>query len=290
MRSTAQPAPATSRSRRAAKRLSYAIDDVRSLAVSKSHASTSVAQDVVLAYHRVGGLTPSPVDLSTSMFGRQMAHLRASEHVITLDQLVAAHQAKQSTTVSSTVLTFDDGTADFVDIALPILVRYSLPATLYLATDFVDSGRLYPANGRPVSWNALRDAMSTGLVTIGAHTHTHRLLDRCTESEAAYELQMSASRIEDELGVAARHFAYPKAVAPRGGSAEALVRSWYDSAAIAGTRPNSRDATDLWRLRRSPIQNADGWEGFRRKVTGGMRSEDDLRRVINLVRYRGVTS
>ncbi len=42
------------------------------------------------------------------------------------------------------VLTFDDGTHDFCDIVVPELVEVGLPATLYLATGFVDTGRASP--------------------------------------------------------------------------------------------------------------------------------------------------
>lgn len=268
--------------RRAAKRLAFVLDDARPKAPG----------DVILAYHRVGGHTPSPVDLPTAMFERQMAHLCAAVDVMTIDELRAYHRHGQNRSQHGVVLTFDDGTADFVDVVLPVLIRYSLPATLYLATGPVDTQRSYPADGRPASWDGLRDAVSTGLVTIAAHTHTHRILDRCTPAEARAELDTCIGRIEDELSVTPRHFAYPKALASgaHGSTAEALVRERFDTAAIAGTKPNVRGSSDLWRLHRSPIQNADGWEGFRRKVAGGMATEDDVRRVINLVRYRGKTS
>lgn len=272
----------TTTSRRVAKRVAFALDDVR----------PGAAGDVVLAYHRVGARTPSPVDLPSQMFARQMAHLRASADVMTLDELVAYHRHDGGRAQHGVALTFDDGTADFVDEVLPVLDRYCLPATLYLATGPVDSGRRYAADGVPISWEGLRDVLASGLVAIGAHTHTHQLLDRCSVREAAVELDTCIGRIEDELGVTPRHFAYPKALSAdsNGHGVDALVRKRFASAAIAGTRPNVRGATDVWRLHRSPIQNSDQWEGFRRKVGGGMRTEDDFRRVINLVRYRGRTS
>jgi peptidoglycan/xylan/chitin deacetylase (PgdA/CDA1 family) len=271
-------APPTA-ARRFAKKLATVMDDVR----------PTERGAVVLAYHRVGALTPSPVDMATKMFRRQMAHLRACGQIATLDSVVdgllnpAAHDA------SAVAVTFDDGTADFVDIALPILIEFDIPTTLYLATSFVDSGVHYPAHGRPVSWSALRDAVSTGLVSIGAHTHNHVLLDRCSIERAANELETCSARIEDEVGITPRHFAYPKAVAARP-EVERLVRSRYRSAAVAGTRPNCPGSVDVHRLHRSPIQNADGWDGFVRKILGGMRTEDDLRRLVNVVRYRGKTS
>ena len=69
----------------------------------------------------------------------------------------------------------------------------------------------FPSSGRPVSWSALRDACSTGLVDIGSHTHTHRLLDRTPPGAAADELDRSIGLIGERLGRVAHDFAYPKA-------------------------------------------------------------------------------
>jgi len=243
---------------------------------------------VVLAYHRAGGHTSSPVDIDRSMFRRQLAHLRATSLVVSLDDFVDQIGFDPPSTLSAeqqVVLTFDDGTADFLHEVLPVLVNYQLPATVYVATSHIDDQIEFPANGRPISWAGLREAVSTGLVTVGAHTHTHRLLDRCTVAEVVDELDRSNGRIAEEIGVFPRHFAYPKAVRA-GGLAEAEVRRRYVSAAIAGTRPNNPQFPDPYRLYRSPIQVADGWEGFQRKLTGGMRAEDDLRRLLNRYRYR----
>lgn len=264
--------------RRSAKHVALWVDDL-----------TPVRNGVVaLAYHRVGGRTVSPVDLPTATFRRQVDHLK--DRVVAIEHgLEIAGGCEENYGPNPVVLTFDDGTADFAEVALPILMDLDLPATLYLSTARVDSQDPYPQNGQPISWNALRDCLSTGLVTIGAHTHNHVLLDRCSVAEAANELDRCDGRIEDELGVRPQHFAYPKAVSASA-AVEPLVRVRYSSAAVAGTRPNPIGETNPYRLHRSPIQNADEWEGFVRKADGGMRFEDDVRRTINLIRYRGKTS
>ena len=41
------------------------------------------------------------------------------------------------------VVTFDDGTGDFVDEAVPVLDRFEVLATLYVATRFVDEQRSF---------------------------------------------------------------------------------------------------------------------------------------------------
>jgi hypothetical protein len=89
--------------------------------------------------------------------------------------------------------------------------------------------------------------------------------------------------------VRAAHFAYPKAVMGSA-AADAAVRARFDSAAVAGTHANRYGATDPYRLARTPIQLSDGMRWFRRKVAGGMRFEDDVRRLVNRRRYAGATT
>ena len=245
---------------------------------------------VILIYHRVGGHTPVSVDLPLPLFSSQLALLAVEWTPVTLDRAAELLTAPEAPSGPPPVcLTFDDGTADFVDEAVPALVAHRVPATLYVATDHVEVGRPFPNGGRPASWAGLRDALSTGLVTIGSHTHTHRLLDRAGGAEAATELDRSIVLIEDRLGVECRHFAYPKALLGSP-AAEAEVRRRFRTSAVAGTRPNPYGTTDLHRLSRSPIQVTDGMRWFRRKAAGGMALEDDLRTLRNRGRYSGAVT
>ncbi len=242
---------------------------------------------VVLLYHRVGGGSTLEIDLDAARFDEQMSAVAASGRAAplgdALEQLAAPDSVSRPAT-SSIVVTFDDGTADFVDVALPILVRHRVPATLYVATDFVEGEREFPVGGRPVSWSALRDACATGLVSVGSHTHTHRLFDRISEADAASELDRSIELIGARLDRPAPDFAYPKAV-PGPPAIARLVRERFRSAALAGTRVNPWHGTDPYRLARSPIQVSDGMQYFERKLAGGMGLEDSLRRTMNRVRY-----
>ncbi len=140
-----------------------------------------------------------------------------------------------------------------------------------------------------MSWAALRDTLSSGLVTVGSHTHTHALLDRIPEPQITDELTTSVALIEDRLGVTPVHFAYPKALPPTA-AADRLVRAQFRSAALAGTKPNRYGSTDPFRLARSPIQAGDEHAVLRAKVAGGMGFEDDVRRTVNRWRYSGAES
>ena len=245
---------------------------------------------VVLIYHRVGGRTSLSVDLPQRLFTEQIVTLAAKHAVVTLD--VAADLLGSSAAPSGPApicVTFDDGTADFLDLALPLLVEHAVPVTLYLTTFNVESGKPFPDGAPPVSWSGLRDALKTGLVTMGSHTHTHRLLDRVDRRVASYEIERSVSLIEDRLGVECRHFAYPKALAGTS-EAEEEVRRRFRTAALARTRPNQYGQADLHRLNRSPVQVGDGMRWFRQKAGGGLGLEDDMRSLLNRRRYAGETS
>jgi peptidoglycan/xylan/chitin deacetylase (PgdA/CDA1 family) len=253
---------------------------------------------VVLIYHRVGAGARSEIDLPAADFERQMAWLSESGRLISLDDAVDVLDAPESSdpadlslapALNPVVVTFDDGTADLAEVALPILVRHEVPATVYLATQHVDEQLPWPDDGVPLSWSGAQEMVASGLITVGSHTHSHALLDRLSPGDAAEELDRSKQLIEDKLGVVADHFAYPKAVAPTSPEVEALVWDRFRSASLGGNRPNTYGYTDLHRLSRTPIQVSDGMGFFRRKALGGMVLEDTFRRGINRLRYRDAT-
>jgi peptidoglycan/xylan/chitin deacetylase (PgdA/CDA1 family) len=249
---------------------------------------------VVLIYHRVGAGSGLELDLPVDLFAAQAEVLAASGRVVSLGEALAwlrgADDGRDTGAgADPVVVTFDDGTVDFVDRALPILERHRLPVTLYAATAFIDEGRPFPGDGLPLSWRGLADACATGLVDVGSHTHGHRLLDRLPADRIDDELDRSIDLIGDHLGRPPKDFAYPKAVA---GSvaAERAVRRRFRSAALGGSRPNRVGDTDPYRLARSPIQRSDGMRWFDRKLQGGMATEELLRGLVNRWRYAGATT
>lgn len=242
----------------------------------------------VLAYHDVGGPVPGEVNLPTGLFRQQMAGLAAAGSVVSLDEAVGLLAPGRTLDRPLVVLTFDDGTAGFVDHALPVLAELGLPVTLYVATAWIEQGRSFWDDGTALSWAALAEAHDSGLVTLGSHSHDHLLFDREPPEVLAADLDRSTGLLADRLGVDAEHFAYPKALAPSP-AAEVEVRRRFRTAALAGTRTN-HPGVDLHRLDRSPVQVSDGLRWFRRKVAGGMGGEDALRRGLNRLRYRGATT
>jgi peptidoglycan/xylan/chitin deacetylase (PgdA/CDA1 family) len=99
---------------------------------------------IMLMYHSVAGPETAPfIDprnhLPPMLLRQQLAYLRARRRVISLDDLVNSLEAGETPPRGTVVITFDDGYLDNLTIAAPILAEFELPATLYLATAYIDA-------------------------------------------------------------------------------------------------------------------------------------------------------
>ncbi len=98
----------------------------------------------ILIYHRVlektDPLFPGTVD--ADRFRWQMELVNSYFNVLPLStaaKLLSTNQLPDR----SICITFDDGYADNVEVALPILKSLNLPATFFIATGFLDGGRMW---------------------------------------------------------------------------------------------------------------------------------------------------
>jgi peptidoglycan/xylan/chitin deacetylase (PgdA/CDA1 family) len=78
-------------------------------------------------------------EISVRSFERQIAHITKNYKVIPLKEIVKRIKNKESIRRCIAV-TFDDGFKDNYENAYKILKRYDTPATIFLATKFIDSG------------------------------------------------------------------------------------------------------------------------------------------------------
>ena len=215
-----------------------------------------------------------PGDPDAQTFEALLAALQAHFSVVGLadglDRLVHG-----SLPPSAVAISFDDGYADNIDVALPILQRRELTATFFIATGYLGAGVMFNdlviegvrgARGESVDADFLglgrlpiggdaerlesaraiiralkylapaerlakaqRVAESCGLsapprlmmdadgvrrlvaagMGVGAHTHTHPILNRLTPAEAERDIARGRDELASILGHAPRLFAYP---------------------------------------------------------------------------------
>ena len=97
---------------------------------------------IVLMYHSVAESKASefvdpPNRISPELFNAQMTFLKNWRNVISMSQLIADLEAGRTPEAGTVCLTFDDGYRDNYTVVAPILRDHGLPATIYLATEYV---------------------------------------------------------------------------------------------------------------------------------------------------------
>lgn len=94
---------------------------------------------IILVYHRVAELAEDPEMLAVSPvnFRRQMAFIKQHFPVLRLTDDWTLLQEP------AVVITFDDGYADNVRQALPIMENLGLPATFFVSTAYIDTPQIF---------------------------------------------------------------------------------------------------------------------------------------------------
>jgi peptidoglycan/xylan/chitin deacetylase (PgdA/CDA1 family) len=98
----------------------------------------------ILIYHRVhAGQDPLfPHEATMETFDAQMSRLKAVFNVLSLSEAIV--RLKNGTLPArAACITFDDGYADNATIALPILQQHGLIATFFIATAYLNGGRMF---------------------------------------------------------------------------------------------------------------------------------------------------
>lgn len=98
----------------------------------------------ILIYHRVLAAPDpfAPWGASAEVFAYQMAALHKYFKVIPLPEAIE-RLASSSLPARAACVTFDDGYRDNLTVALPILKKYAIPATVFVASSFLDGGRMW---------------------------------------------------------------------------------------------------------------------------------------------------
>ena len=97
-------------------------------------------------------------------------------------------------------LSFDDGFQDNYQYAFPLLKKYNVKATIYLATQIEGIEKLNTAQ--------IQEMSASGLIEFGAHTQHHVNLLKLSDEEAFAEMQASKKDVEVLVGKCPS-FAYP---------------------------------------------------------------------------------
>ncbi len=134
------------------------------------------------------------------------------------------------------VVTFDDIFQNVYQNAWPILAQLGIPATVFVATEFLDSGapfpfdkwgcenieRLAPLCYLPVTSDQCREMQATGLIEIGAHTHSHQQFANRLDAFAE-DLTQCMDLLRSRFELESIPFAFPFGRRSMGAVSDAMI-------------------------------------------------------------------
>lgn len=154
----------------------------------------------ILMLHRVTATQDaSGMNMPPDKFEALLAWLKAKKAVtVTLSEWLDS--ARNDQTSNMFALTFDDGFLDNFTEAFPLLQKYQMKATIFLAPRYEAITRMQPEH--------LRIMHKSGLIEFGAHTMTHPNLNKIGDEQAMREIVDSKRWVESQIGHC-HCFAYP---------------------------------------------------------------------------------
>ncbi|WP_317443441.1 polysaccharide deacetylase family protein [Streptomyces collinus] len=193
----------------------------------------------IAMYHSVGDCSDDPyrVTVTPDRLERQLRWLRARGlRGVSVAELLAARARGEGRDLVG--LTFDDGYADFLTGALPVLTRWECTATLFVLPGRFGGDNAWDPLGprKPLlTADAVRDAARAG-VEIGSHGLTHVDLTRADDTVLGAETAGSRTLLRELTGAPVGGFCYPYGTLDRR-AVDAVRAAGYDYACAIDPGP-----------------------------------------------------
>jgi peptidoglycan/xylan/chitin deacetylase (PgdA/CDA1 family) len=245
-------------------------------------AAAPAAWPRLLLYHMIAaprrGARFNGLRVAPAMFERQLRWLR--DHgwqSFTVSELVASGSALPE---KAFAITFDDGYADNLFTALPLLQKYGCKATLYLVVERFDrdwsiARKAHHDEGELRREPKLSDAqvqtlLNSGCVELGSHSVTHANFLQLDAATALQELSASKQALEQRFSVVINSFAWPFGLY-RPEQVALAQQAGYASAVTTREAVESPANWDPLQLPRIKISGKDNWLAFRLRMSTGRR-------------------
>lgn len=171
---------------------------------------------VTLMYHLVDDAIDDANAVARRAFADQMALLQDEGYAcLSIEAAAAIAQGELAPPPRALLITFDDGYAGNVDVALPLLTRCGLCATMFVLSAYVgQNNRWNPKACYDVAhagWDGLRTWLAAGC-TVGGHSHAHLCMTRLAAEEVRQAVRLNRELLAAELGCSLVGFSYPYGV------------------------------------------------------------------------------
>jgi peptidoglycan/xylan/chitin deacetylase (PgdA/CDA1 family) len=182
---------------------------------------------VVIAFHSIYNdsnfnklKAKTSLGMSSRKFEKIMKWLNRYYKFLSFDEYISGKEG--------VLITFDDGYANNLSEALPILSKYSAPAIVFVSCDHINDKQnhsrmrsaIYPLYDKDeievynhyfdgLTEAQLLELHQSSLIEIGNHTYYHSDLSRLNEDQIILDIKKANDFLLKKIGISPRLFAYP---------------------------------------------------------------------------------
>ena len=212
----------------------------------------------ILMYHSLGTKVKNDIygiySIEKKLFESQMNYL-SQNYTNSLTSIKNFAVNKNSISI-----TFDDGFADVLEDAAPIMSKLNIPFTVFVSPKLVIERNEY------LSIIQLKELSKLDICTIGAHGYSHEPLTNLSLDNIKNEIYNSKQWLEDTIGKNVFFMSYPHGVVNNFIKNE-VKNVGFISASSSKPGVNTLNS-DPFELRRTPILSHDYMNQFISKING----------------------
>ncbi|MDD3726444.1 MAG: polysaccharide deacetylase family protein [Candidatus Ratteibacteria bacterium] len=162
---------------------------------------------MILAYHRVNPYyKDDALSVSPESFERQVEYLLKKGFKPELSY-------KDTINHDKFLITFDDGYADNLWYAIPILKKFNIKPLIFLTVDYIGTDRIFSRykdkeKDRFLNWEEVKTLSEEGIL-FGSHSLSHPHLLLLDDKRLWEEVSISKKIIEEKTGKDVPYFCYP---------------------------------------------------------------------------------
>lgn len=230
----------------------------------------------ILTFHSIADGTDLFAHQRTDLFEQQIRYLAENGYKsYCISEIIARwpHILNEERWVA---LTFDDGVDNFITTVCPILQKFGMKGTFFIATSYIKEKRTCPEGEMlacyqtvpMLTWHDLAEMVNGGH-EIGSHGHSHAKLGNQSEGFVREDVTLSKELLENKLGISVKAFAYPfgrrDAFTPR--TKKIISDAGYRACCTMMSHALTKN-DDIFQLPRTGISGLDSFKTFLMKLNG----------------------
>ncbi len=226
----------------------------------------------ILMYHHISEENSKGLTISVENLEKQLYHLFENGyntyHFRDLDKL------ENVISKNNIILSFDDAYVSQMELAVPLLKKYNLKATIFVPLDFIGKTDEWNTSGLEIMNLEQLKSLDPEIIELGFHSYYHKKYDELSNAEIEADTRRCMEFVsESELNFS-QVLAYPYGKFPKDKAGNKIFKDILKNNGIAyglriGNRRNDFPFKNPYEIQRIDIKGEYSLLKFRQKIKRG---------------------